>query len=277
MKARNINLAWAVPVDHAQLGARLETYVETKAAITTFRACLSHSSIPSMRNLPPEVMEMIAAALKDIAYVPKIRGWNRASKCVANNCKLEDHYSESDVRGAYFACDYSKHADEMLFEYYLERHPVAMKNHLRKINFDWVAKDNKVSKFTQCRKVFANDFGGIEPYFTILECSRYYRGDFAADLESAIVHAYLILPISQIPISAERGDDESSYAIDHTLNPKNLLQPLSDNEVHRFKLALNALRLEAPHIHVIEDISPRTKKLHFGLWDGVWDHPSDDS
>lgn len=54
-----ISLAWAVEVDYCQLGARLEAYVETKAQITTFRACVLRSVFKAVSAMPPELVEMV--------------------------------------------------------------------------------------------------------------------------------------------------------------------------------------------------------------------------
>ena len=65
---RDIIMAWATPVSVAQLGARLFAYVETKAAITTFRLVLRHISLTACRKLPEEVVSLITSKVRDIAF-----------------------------------------------------------------------------------------------------------------------------------------------------------------------------------------------------------------
>lgn len=83
----HISLAWAINVDHAQLGALLEAYVFTKATITTLRACMSHLSKP----LPTELIDLIGDVLKDTTYRSTIAAWNSARFCVKPNCQPIHH------------------------------------------------------------------------------------------------------------------------------------------------------------------------------------------
>ena len=51
-----VTVAWAVPVDAATLGARLEAYAETKAATRTFRLCAKYASDSVIESLPEEII-----------------------------------------------------------------------------------------------------------------------------------------------------------------------------------------------------------------------------
>ncbi|KAL8659307.1 MAG: hypothetical protein Q9202_007189 [Teloschistes flavicans] len=77
-----MSFGWAVDTYHAQLGARLEAYVATKAALTTLRVSIRHSATSSMRQTSPEITEMISNALKDSVYNDLIGRWNHESKCI---------------------------------------------------------------------------------------------------------------------------------------------------------------------------------------------------
>ena len=108
----DISLAWAVGVDFPRLGARLEAYVETKAAITTFAACKSVSNIPSMTALPVEVLTMIHDALTDMVYLEKLHEWHRAQRCLQGECHARDH-STSKESNEYvdFCARFGRHKD----------------------------------------------------------------------------------------------------------------------------------------------------------------------
>ena len=99
---RKIHLAWAVAVDEAQPAARLEAYVETKAAITTFRLSVPRGVSLAMSSLPPEVLTMIADNVRDLVYQGKIRGWvfgrNRARK----SCDPKDHFTRGELSDIYY-------------------------------------------------------------------------------------------------------------------------------------------------------------------------------
>ena len=105
----SIIIAWATPVNLAQLGARLEAYVETKAAMTTFRLAARHSALAILHNLPEEIMEMIAGNVRDSVFRKKWRTWTRIGKCLSQayssfyahagwrlNDSDDDEYTEED-------------------------------------------------------------------------------------------------------------------------------------------------------------------------------------
>ena len=76
----SIVIAWATPVNLAQLGARLEAYAETKAAMTTFRLIARHTTLAALHNLPEEILEMIAGNVRDSIFRKKWRTWTRIGK-----------------------------------------------------------------------------------------------------------------------------------------------------------------------------------------------------
>ena len=154
MAEQKISLACALKVDHSRLGARLETYVETRAAITAFRACISHSTFSAMGSLPAEIVAKIQAALQDLNYIPNARQGFHAGECAPDECTVRDHSSESEVRRAYRVCNgREKDVHLMLWEKCVERHPMMMKNHLRKIATPSKKDGKNVTKFTKCREV----------------------------------------------------------------------------------------------------------------------------
>lgn len=95
--ANNITVAWSTPVDACALGARIETWVETKAAITTLRLSVQHakSSTPSGR-LPPEVVENIAGCLRQSFFEERLEDWEKFARCCEGSCSTSDHFSKED-------------------------------------------------------------------------------------------------------------------------------------------------------------------------------------
>lgn len=144
-----ITLAWAVNVEHAQLGARLEAYVETKAAISTLRACVAHSDIPSMSSSPPELMAMIAGALTDLIYKRKIHGWNIARECVENICKTPDHFTEAELEDKEYPWD--SDSEDYLWPESMEIHRNTIEDHVQKITLPM--SSNAARKFARCKEV----------------------------------------------------------------------------------------------------------------------------
>lgn len=130
-----VHLAWAVKVDHAQLGARLEAYKATKAAVTTLKACMVHSPIRAMSQLPPEVVDMISDDLKDIAYVPKIRAWLAIDRCLRHTCSPREHFQPRRLRHLLKTLRKYVRDEEDEYQYLwnesLPIHEKTLENHLR--------------------------------------------------------------------------------------------------------------------------------------------------
>ena len=79
----DIIVAWAIPVSLAQLGARLFAYVETKAAITTFRLVARDTTVTACHSLPEEIKSLIASKLRDIVFKHRMKEWVKIRKCLA--------------------------------------------------------------------------------------------------------------------------------------------------------------------------------------------------
>ena len=92
-----VEISWALKIDHVQLGARLEAYVETKSAVTTFRACLLRLRLPSNSSISSEISQMVVDNLRDASYEPKILSWHKAQRCVQDTCTLTDHFTQSEI------------------------------------------------------------------------------------------------------------------------------------------------------------------------------------
>ena len=140
-----IHLAWAVPVNHARLGARCEAYIETRASITTFKICSEKSKLLSV--LPGEVIGLITDELTDLVYVEKMVYWLCAQNCVTGKCTTKDHFTKDEMQDYYrdFCDDRGKPGGDSPcsdFDNYLEewtrqdaeeRHDPTVESHKTKI------------------------------------------------------------------------------------------------------------------------------------------------
>ena len=93
----DIIIAWATPVNLALLGARLEAYVGTKAAITTFRLAAKYTTLSAFHNLPEEIMIMIASNVRDVVFDRKMRRWMKIIRCLSGECGLAAHTTPDEL------------------------------------------------------------------------------------------------------------------------------------------------------------------------------------
>ena len=107
----DIIVAWATPVSLAQLSARLFAYVETRAAITTFRLVAWDTTVTACHCLPEEIKSLIASKPRDIVFKHRMKEWVKISKCLAVSCTIMSHVSEEDIRDLVFL-GYSKEFED---------------------------------------------------------------------------------------------------------------------------------------------------------------------
>ena len=151
-----INLVWAVPINHARLGARVEAYVESKAAITVFRLCVEKSNLWS--RLPPELVDIMANKIKYLAYQDTIAYWLRAEGCVANTCVMADHFNVEEIlefkdcdcsvassESKATSCHCVDDVEDIVLPEKHKRHDDTIKGHLRKIW--WSATSQKFARY----------------------------------------------------------------------------------------------------------------------------------
>ena len=114
MTFNGITLTWATRVDPAELGARMESYVEIKAPIHVFRLCVQRApSEASLGRLSPELVEMIATEVYDAAFNKKLKAWQQYISCCADTCRRSEHLSEE-------SCKLSREDFQMDLESHLE-------------------------------------------------------------------------------------------------------------------------------------------------------------
>ena len=172
MLLNGITLTWATPVDAAELGARMESYVETKASIHVFKLCVHRAqSEAPLGRLSPELIEMIATEVHHAAFNKKLEMWHKDLFCCANVCRPSEHLSaekckslrddfqmelgseHEDDSGGDSECGCSDHFDDYLVELGMghDEHVEAVETGLEKVeNNSYV---ERISSFARCRKV----------------------------------------------------------------------------------------------------------------------------
>ncbi len=87
-----ITLTWGILVEAHLLGASVETYVESKATISTLRLCAQNGN-PSeapIARLPPEMVEEIVGHAQLPFYEKQIQEWVDFSNCLEGLCNIPD-------------------------------------------------------------------------------------------------------------------------------------------------------------------------------------------
>lgn len=71
----DLMVAWAMPVDFPDIGARLAAYAHTKATVTTFRLVTKYNTQSACHDLPEEIISMIAEDVREIVFMEKMARW----------------------------------------------------------------------------------------------------------------------------------------------------------------------------------------------------------
>lgn len=170
----SIALTWATPVDAAELGARMESYVETKASIHVFKLCVQHAQPGApLGRLSPELINMIATKVQNAVFAKQLKTWRGNMRCCANMCRPSEHLDEEShesltagflsVIGEHELpddsdCDCSDYECIHNFEGYLADLGEGRDEHMEAVNkFLAAVEDNSYIKsstmFARCRKV----------------------------------------------------------------------------------------------------------------------------
>ena len=86
-----IDQAWAIEVDPAQLCARIEAYVRSKAAISTLEICAKYPDVYSVARFSTEVLCLIANHVKQAIYIDIISKWIQGYACLTGDCLIHQH------------------------------------------------------------------------------------------------------------------------------------------------------------------------------------------
>lgn len=93
-----VRLTWASPVSAELLGAALESYVESKSIISTFRLCVQHGN-PShapVARLPAELVSQVVEYTRFSFFQKRSREWEKVHQCLQNHCSFRGDVSDDD-------------------------------------------------------------------------------------------------------------------------------------------------------------------------------------
>ncbi|KAL8792644.1 MAG: hypothetical protein Q9195_004772 [Heterodermia aff. obscurata] len=193
----NKTIAWDTGVDLAHLSARLLSYLTTKATISTFRFAMKYSSTEACRNLPEELLMMIANAVREPCFRLELEKWDILSKLIAKMCEIFAVPSQGEVNrkltmvykhagcrghlGVWFPHDYAESNSEPN-----PHHRVQLSG-------------KSASTLAKCKEIFAQEFG-IRPLFLLRR--KYPNGDARNHAPwnhyPVEAKAYLTLPMNRI-------------------------------------------------------------------------------
>ena len=97
--SKELYLARAVPIRPAVLAAALSSYIETKAALTTFFLCAkyAHNSANALAGLPLEILYRIASFHRDVANAEALEEWTDGFECLTDECIPSDHLTTDEL------------------------------------------------------------------------------------------------------------------------------------------------------------------------------------
>ncbi|KAL8903227.1 MAG: hypothetical protein Q9207_004061 [Kuettlingeria erythrocarpa] len=236
---RHLTIAWAARVSFPQLGARLKAFVQTRASITTFRLAVKNASSKPFRNLPEELISMIAGTVRDLVFEQKMKKWINIHKCLTNDCKPLSHVTDDEIVKMNDSSGFNLSQEELedaFDDEIFEAHRINVETYYAKL-----AHLETSSKFAKCVQIFTRDFG-IRPYFLIRKT--YNDSDVEYEDFDVDVKAYLIIPITQAPILSSPGLEVATYAVNTTMDPSSVAG-LTNEQCQRFQTVAAMLSLHA--------------------------------
>ncbi|KAL8724911.1 MAG: hypothetical protein Q9181_006623 [Wetmoreana brouardii] len=233
---QNLTIAWAAQVSLAQLGARLTAYMDTRATITAFRFIAQHAPLAVFRNLPEEMLSMIATVVRDQEFQRNMKRWVQVDNCLANTCTTLSHVPVEELNDFYDFCTNNLSEGRLALDF----EDLVPERHVDTI-FEW-SHDleclDGATEIAKCVRAFTREFG-IRPYFML---NRSYEDSyFPFEIDDK---AYLILPLVQAPISSSYGEETTSFAVDSTVD-FSLITPLTVIQRQKFQTAVAVLNHHA--------------------------------
>lgn len=183
MLPNGIAVTWATPVDAAELGARMESYVETKASVHVFRLCVEHAQPGApLGRLSPELIDIIATEVQHATFKKRLETWQQNTRCCAGTCRPSEHLNEEDyaslkedylmeIEGSEVEghsgchCGHCLYLDELGvghclcdFDWYLDERGVGHDEHIETVETFLAKVENNTyvgsrGRFSKCRKV----------------------------------------------------------------------------------------------------------------------------
>ncbi|KAL9036849.1 MAG: hypothetical protein Q9180_004061 [Flavoplaca navasiana] len=229
--SQKLTIAWATRVSFAQLGARLISYIETRASITTFRLAARYTPSSAFCKLPEELVLMIANEVSDQSFRTEMKDWVQASDCLANRCTSLSHIGMVCPHETEQKCRFVE--SEVCQEESMDDH------------FDTLVKfgngllqmdgTTKIAKYT---RAFTREFG-VRPYFLL---NQKYEESCMPSYTDA--KGYLIIPLTQGLLQSSSGEEVNSFTVDSILNPK-MLTDLTEDQRRKITTAAMVLNLHA--------------------------------
>ena len=164
----SITVAWAIPVNITEFGARLEAYVGSKAQIHAFKLCVKYAQIEgcSLGRLSPELVEFVAAYIGQSMFENHLARWQQAADCCSLYCSPSSHFNDEEMktlraRSYKLPCcihyDYNCE-DEDCVEDFVRREEVYEQRHDKIIlDYEYMLQFKHIgckdSQFSRCREV----------------------------------------------------------------------------------------------------------------------------
>ncbi|KAL9011428.1 MAG: hypothetical protein Q9173_003728 [Seirophora scorigena] len=233
-----VNLVWAAQVSLVELGARLTSFVETRASVTTFRLARRASPITACHKMPEEIAEMIVVMIRDMAFERNLKKWVQVGMCLARTCTTLSHISADEIDDI-LNMPVSAVFDDAAFDEEADRRH---EEGLERWHSELTDLKGK-SDIAKCVRIFAEEFS-IRPYFMI---SRLYHTPNAPYEVTADAKAYLILPLARAPvvflsIDFTSVDEKVSFGVESVVDDS-LLTGLTADQHKKFSAAARALNL----------------------------------
>ncbi|KAL8787060.1 MAG: hypothetical protein Q9213_002402 [Squamulea squamosa] len=232
--SQNLTIAWAARVSLAQLGARLTAYMETREAITVFRLAAQRAPLAVLRDLPEEILSMIATVVRDQEFQRNMKEWVQVDNCLANTCTTLSHATVEEINEIYSFC-INNLPEERVEE---DLDDITPSRHVDTV-FEWsyiLENLDGTTNIARYVRAFTREFG-IRPYFMLNKL--YDDSNYPYEIDAK---AYLILPLVQAPISSSFGEETTSFAVDSAVD-FSLVTPLTATQRQKFQTAATVLKL----------------------------------
>lgn len=134
-----LTVAWGIPVDTATLGAQLEAYIISKPGMYVFMQCIqSAQGGTSLARVPLELVEMIAAHVRQPLLERYQKEWDKCIRCCLGSCNPSDHFDPGPleimrIRFLEGVEDDSTLPEEEEFEHWLEEDGGSLEEHEAKV------------------------------------------------------------------------------------------------------------------------------------------------
>ena len=263
---QNSTIAWNTNIGLARLSARLVSYVSTKAVVSAFRFVMKHSSSRACRNLPEELLSMIADAVRELDYQLEFDTMDRLTILLIETCGIWQNPSQKNLDARLIGGYQAEKSHEILgvwFPHDGDRSKSEPDQQDVERYYKLLARGRSVSKLAKCfevklssqikdrhksdetseQQIFAQEFG-IRPLFLLRRvCNHHGHWDWCID--SVVARAYLTLPTTQTRNESEPDPERVSLYVGNFPSPqaKEASESLTEEQRQRVKCAAKALGL----------------------------------